>query len=411
MRTPGRNKGASVLLPFQGNTNIGLDDIRTLARAEAVVQVVDDQKSRVLRSLSMSFQIGIVGLPNVGKSSLFQILTKKQVDTSNYPFATIDPNVGVVAVPDPRLEVLTKMEKSAKTVPTTIEFVDIAGLVKNAHKGEGLGNQFLANIREVNAIAEVVRVFDDPNVIHVSGQIDPRSDSATIDIELAMADLAVITKRLDNLKKAAKAGLSKEQAAELALTERLHDQLAAGQPVRELTLTEDESRSIKSLGLLTMKPLLYVLNVSENQAAKIKPGDFNLPADRTVVIAIKVEQELVDLPPAEAANYLQELGLKQSGLDRLIAAAYRALNLVTFLTTGPDETRAWTVTVGTLAPQAAGTIHTDFEQHFIRAEVVSYDDLVTAGSWEKARASGKLRIEGKEYTVRDGDVVYFRVNA
>lgn len=359
----------------------------------------------------MSFQIGIVGLPNVGKSSLFQILTKQQVDVANYPFATIDPNVGVVAVPDPRLEVLTKMEQSAKTIPTTVEFVDIAGLVKDAHKGEGLGNKFLANIREVDAIAEVVRAFDDPNVIHVAGAIDPRSDSATIDIELAMADLSVVEKRKETLERAKKAGLSKEQTAELSLIERLHAHLADGHPVRDLELSVDERLVIKSLGLLTLKPLLYVLNVSEDQVATTKPEAVGLPTDRTVVIAVKVEEELAGLSPDDARIYLHDLGLEQSGLDRLITAAYRALGLITFLTTGPDETRAWTVTVGTTAPNAAGVIHTDFVKHFIRAEVVSYDDLVAAGSWDKARDAGKLRIEGKEYVVQDGDVVFFRVNA
>jgi hypothetical protein len=357
----------------------------------------------------MSFSIGIVGLPNVGKSSLFQILTKKQVDTSNYPFATIDPNVGVVAVPDTRLEVLTKMEKSAKTIPTTIEFVDIAGLVKDAHKGEGLGNQFLANIREVDAIAEVVRAFDDPNVIHVSGKIDPRSDVSTIDIELAMADLATVGKRLEAMRSAAKAGLSHQQETELKLIELVHQHLADGQPARSLNFNHDEQLLLRSFNLLTIKPLLYVLNVSENQVASIAAEAYGLPPDRTVVIAIKVEQELLSLPPTEAADYLHELGLRSSGLDRLIHASYQALNLVTFLTTGPDETRAWTVPAGTAAPQAAGVIHTDFTKHFIRAEVISYQDLVTAGSWEAAKTTGKLRIEGKEYEIKDGDVVYFRV--
>jgi len=358
----------------------------------------------------MSFQIGIVGLPNVGKSSLFQILTKQQVDVANYPFATIDPNVGVVAVPDPRLEVLTKMEKSAKTVPTTVEFVDIAGLVKDAHKGEGLGNKFLANIREVDAIAEVVRAFQDPNVIHVAGAIDPRSDSATIDIELAMADLSVIEKRKENLERTKRAGLTKEQAAELVLIEKLHAHLADGHAVRDMELTADERLIIKSLGLLTLKPLMYVLNVSEDQVASAKPESVGLPIDRTVVIAVKVEEELAGLGPEDALAYLHELGLEQSGLDRLITAAYRALGLITFLTTGPDETRAWTVTVGTTAPNAAGVIHTDFIKHFIRAEVVSYDDLVAAGSWDRARDAGKLRIEGKDYVIQDGDVVFFRVS-
>lgn len=359
----------------------------------------------------MSFQIGIVGLPNVGKSSLFQVLTKKQVDTSNYPFATIDPNVGVVAVPDDRLSVLTAMEHSAKTIPTTIEFVDIAGLVKGASQGEGLGNKFLANIREVDAVAEVVRAFDDPNVIHVAGEVNPASDSATIDIELAMADLSTVEKRLDTLTKQKKAGLSKLQSAELALVERLHRHLADGHAVRELTLTDDERLTIKSFNLLTGQPLIYILNVSESQVATASAEAVGLPPDRTVVIAVKVEQELASLPAEEAAAYLKELGLAASGLDRLIQTAYRTLGLITFLTTGPDETRAWTIPAATKAPQAAGVIHTDFEQQFIRAEVVSYDDLVSAGSWEAAKNGGRLRIEGKDYIIQDGDVVFFRVSA
>lgn len=359
----------------------------------------------------MSFHIGIVGLPNVGKSSLFQVLTKQQVDVANYPFATIDPNVGVVAVPDERLQILADMHASAKTVPTTIEFVDIAGLIKGAHQGEGLGNKFLANIREVDAIAEVVRAFHDPNVIHVAGKVDPKNDSATIDTELAMADLTVVEKRKETLERAKKAGLTKEQTAELALVDRIYTHLSDGRAARELHLSPEELLSIKSLGLLTLKPLLYILNVGEDQVATATATDSGLPPEQTVVIAVKVEQELSDLSPEEAAAYLHELGLEQSGLERLITTAYRSLNLITFLTTGPDETRAWTIPTGTKAPIAAGVIHTDFEQHFIRAEVVSYDDLVAAGSWDKAREAGQLRIEGKEYIMKDGDVVFFRVNA
>ncbi len=359
----------------------------------------------------MSFQIGIVGLPNVGKSSLFQVLTKKQVDVANYPFATIDPNVGVVAVPDQRLEKLTTMLNSAKTVPTTIEFVDIAGLVKGAHQGEGLGNQFLSHIREVDAIVEVVRAFDDPNVLHVNGAVNPTSDIETLEVELAMADLATVEKRLSALRSAAKAGLSKEQTLELASLERAHTQLANGQAVRDLPLEDEQSTYLKTLGLLTLKPLLYVLNVSEDQIKSAKPETYNLPADRTIVIAVKVEQELAGLDPAEAGSYLKELGWSSSGLDRLIQAGFTLLKLQTFLTTGPEESRAWTIPAGTLAPQAAGVIHTDFEKHFIRAEIVSYPDLIAAGSWEAAKTAGKLRIEGKAYVMQDGDVVFFRVDA
>lgn len=360
---------------------------------------------------TMSFKIGIVGLPNVGKSSLFQILTKKQVDVANYPFATIDPNIGVVAVPDQRLEVLTKQESSKKTIATTVEFVDIAGLVKGAHQGEGLGNQFLANIREVDAIAEVVRAFEDPNIIHVAGKVDPTSDITTIEIELAMADLASVTKRLEVLTKQKKAGLDKAAQAELSLVEKIHAHLGQGHPVRNMILTDDERALVKPMNLLTSKPLLYVVNVSENQLTTAKAEDFGLPPAQTIIVAVKVEQELADLPPEDAVAYLADLGLSASGLDRLIQLAYSTLGLITFLTTGADETRAWTVPAGTKAPQAAGVIHTDFEKSFIRVEVVSYLDLVAAGSWEGAKTAGKLRIEGKEYVMQDGDVVFFRVNA
>jgi len=256
-----------------------------------------------------------------------------------------------------------------------------------------------------------VRAFDDPNVIHVAGQIDPRSDASTIDIELAMADLQTITKRLETLTKQKRAGLDKAATAELALVEKVHTQLAAGEPVRDLSLSYDEQFLLKSLNLLTAKPLLYILNVSEGQLATTKPETYGLSSDRTVVIAVKVEQELVDLSPDDATSYLAELGLPASGLDRLIQASYRLLGLLTFLTTGADETRAWTVTNGTTAPQAAGVIHTDFAKNFIRAEIVAYPDLISVGSWENAKTSGKLRIEGKDYVMQDGDVVFFRVNA
>lgn len=359
----------------------------------------------------MSFKIGIVGLPNVGKSSLFQILTKKQVDVANYPFATIDPNVGVVPVPDERLDVLTKQEASKKTIATTVEFVDIAGLVAGAHQGEGLGNKFLANIREVDAIAEVVRAFEDPDIIHVAGKVDPASDISTIEIELAMADLATVTKRLETLTKQKKAGLDKAAQTELTVVEKVHAHLSAGQAVRTMDLSADERAIVKNLTLLTSKPLLYIVNVSENQLTSAKASDFGLPAEQTIIVAVKVEQELADLTTEDAAAYLAELGLSASGLDRLIQLAYHTLGLITFLTTGADETRAWTVPLGTKAPQAAGVIHTDFEKTFIRVEVVSYPDLVAAGSWDAAKTAGKLRIEGKEYIVQDGDVVFFRVNA
>lgn len=359
----------------------------------------------------MSFKIGIVGLPNVGKSSLFQILTKQAVDVANYPFATIDPNVGIVAVPDERLSTLSTMSASVKTTPTTVEFVDIAGLVKGAHQGEGLGNKFLANIREVDAIAQVVRAFEDPNVIHVAGDVNPTSDMETIAIELAMSDLATVERRKDILEKQKKAGLSKESEAELAIVTKVFTQVADGKAARDLELSADEHFVLRPLNLLTLKPILYVVNVSESQVASATAKDFGLPADQTVIIAVKVEQELVDLPMDEASAYLKELGLPESGLDRLIKTAYRTLGLITYLTTGPEESRAWTIPAGTKAPQAAGVIHTDFEKAFIRVEVVSYEELVAAGSWEQAKPAGKLRIEGKDYVMQDGDVVFFRVGA
>jgi len=328
---------------------------------------------------------------------------------ANYPFATIDPNVGVVPVPDERLDVLAKMSSSARILPTTVEFVDIAGLVKGAHQGEGLGNKFLANIREVDAIAQVVRAFDDPNIIHVAGQVNPKEDIETIAIELAMADLSTVGRRKETLEKQQKAGLSKEQAAELLFLQTVYAHLADGKAVRDLAQTEEEQLWLKPLNLLTQKPLLFVLNVSESQVATATGAEHGLPNEQTVVIAIKVEQELTDLEPVEAAAYLQELGLPASGLDRLIQAAYSTLGLITYLTTGPEETRAWTIPRATKAPQAAGVIHTDFEQAFIRAEIVSYPDLVNAGSWDQAKQGGKLRVEGKDYIMQDGDVVFFRV--
>jgi GTP-binding protein YchF len=271
----------------------------------------------------MSFKIGIVGLPNVGKSSLFQILTKQSVDVANYPFATIDPNVGIVAVPDERLDVLTKISSSVKTTPTTVEFVDIAGLVKGAHQGEGLGNKFLANIREVDAIAQVVRAFEDPNVIHVAGAIHPASDIETISIELAMADLSTVERRKDTLEKQKKAGLTKEAELELALMTRVFTHVADGKAVRDLELTDEERFLLRPLNLLTAKPILFVVNVSESQVATARAEDFGLTPEQTVIIAVKVEQELIDLPADEASAYLRELGLPESGLDRLIKAAYR----------------------------------------------------------------------------------------
>lgn len=352
----------------------------------------------------MPLSVGIVGLPNVGKSTLFAALTKIAVDTSNYPFATIDPNVGVVAVPDPRLDVLAKLESSARIVPTTIEFVDIAGLVRGAYRGEGLGNQFLSHIREVDAIVEVVRAFADPKVVHVDGAVDPKRDADTIATELALADLAVVERRLAALDAAAKAGLSREAEAERVFLGRVQSALSAGKPARSVATAKDSAAFLKPQNLLTAKPILYAVNVGENELAEEPKLSVGGPS---VVLSAKLEAELAELAADEAAEYVKSSGLPESRLPELTRLAYTALDLLTFFTAGPKEARAWTVRRGTLAPQTAGVIHSDFERTFIRAEVVSYDDLVAAGSWAKAREAGKLRLEGRDYETQEGDVVHF----
>ncbi|MEI7620291.1 MAG: redox-regulated ATPase YchF [Candidatus Falkowbacteria bacterium] len=352
----------------------------------------------------MPLSIGIVGLPNVGKSTLFNTLTKKGVDASNYPFCTIDPNVGVVKVPDSRLNALAAVSKPLKVINTVIEFVDIAGLVKGASEGEGLGNKFLAHIRECDAICEVVRNFVNNDIIHVDGRVDPKSDEETIHMELVFADLSTVEKRLEKVAREARSG-DKEAVKLKALLEKAQASLAQGIAVRNLELSDDDSFLLKSLSLLTAKPMLYVLNTDEPNSAP----DFNWPGE-TIKINVKLEEEIASLPEEEQAEYIKELGLDQSGLDKLIRASYKLLGLDTFFTTGADEARAWTVKHGSKAPQAAGVIHTDFEKGFIRAEVISWDKFVEAGSDSKARESGLMRTEGKDYIMKDGDVCNFLVN-
>lgn len=357
----------------------------------------------------MSLKIGIVGLPNVGKSTLFQAITKKRVDCANYPFCTIEPNVGVVAVPDARLEKLATVSKSEKVVPAVVEFVDIAGLVKGASKGEGLGNQFLANIREVDAIAQVVRCFEDKDVVHVHGKVDPKEDIEVINLELVYADLAAVEKRLEGVRRQLKGGKDRDAELLLAALEKAKAAMEHGKLAREADYTEDERAAIRETQLLTMKPMLYVLNVDEG---RLKDGfalDF-LPKAAQLPVSVKIESEITALPPEEAKEFMETYGMTESGLDRLIRAAFDLLGLQTFLTSGEKETKAWTIRKGTLAPQAAGVIHSDFEKNFIRAEIIDWRDFVELGE-SGAREKGRLRTEGKEYVMRDGDVVHFRVGA
>ena len=363
----------------------------------------------------MALTAGIVGLHNVGKSTLFNAITKSTVEAANYPFATIDPNVGVVEVPDERLDKLSDLYQPKKTIPTTFEFTDIAGIVKGASKGEGLGNKFLANIREVDAICHVVRCFNDGNITHVSGKIDPAEDIETINLELILADLESVSKRYEKVAKMAK---SKDHDAvvEAEAMKKVKDALEAGQSARTVDLTEEEYPFIKQMYLLTMKPVLYVANVQEDDAATGNDyvelvRDIAAQDDaEVVVVSAKIEEELATLDEEDRDMFLEDLGMEQSGLDVLIQQAYSLLGLETFFTAGEPEVRAWTFRKGMKAPQAAGVIHSDFERGFIRAETVSYDDLIELGSTQAAKEHGKYRSEGKDYVVQDGDVMLFRFN-
>ena len=362
-------------------------------------------------------KLGIVGLPNVGKSTLFNSLTKDKAEAANYPFCTIDPNVGIVTVPDKRLQVLTELYQSQKTTPAVIEFVDIAGLVKGASQGEGLGNKFLSHIREVDAVVHVVRCFEDSNIVHVDGSIQPLRDIETIQLELIFSDLEILERRIAKTAKTVKADKSLQGEMDFLL--RIKEVLESGKSVRRMTMTEEEAEMLKDFNLLSAKPTIYAANVAEEdladdgatnpfvQSVKELAG---AEGSEAFVVSAKLESEIADLDEAEKKEFLEELGLKDSGLDKLIHASYSLLGLISYLTAGEKEVRAWTITKGTKAPGAAGKIHSDFERGFIKAEIVSYDDLIACGNYQAAKEKGLVRQEGKEYVVKDGDVILFRFN-
>lgn len=365
----------------------------------------------------MSLTAGIVGLPNVGKSTLFNAITKKNILAANYPFATIDPNVGVVTVPDNRLNFLNDLYKPARLIPTTFEFTDIAGLVKGASLGEGLGNKFLSHIREVDAIVEVVRCFEDNNIIHVEGNVDPIRDIEIINVELMLADMEVIDNRLNRIGKKAMMSRDKETQKEVALLTRIKENLEQNKPVRSMDFEEEELKLIRSFNLLTAKPIIYMANINEdellneeNEYVKQVRDYAEKEHSEVIVVCAKIEAELAELEEEEKKDFLHELGIEESGLDQLIRATYSLLGLATYFTVGTDEVKAWTFKKGMKAPACAGIIHTDFEKGFIRAEVMSYDDLKNCGSELKVREAGKMRLEGKEYLMKDGDICHFRFN-